>query len=228
METLALIPARAGSKGVPGKNTCHLAGLPLIAHTIEAALQAGLDPVISTDDPEIARVARAHGARAPFLRPDALATDAAGMLGVVAHACEALSLSPDDTLLCLLQPTSPLRRAEDITGALALYASRARPVVSVTPARKHPAWMYTAHEDGVLEPVWSGPEVARRQDGGRVLALNGALYVLPVSTLLEHETFLPPGVLGYEMPAERSVDIDTPTDWIIAEALFLATTDTGG
>jgi CMP-N-acetylneuraminic acid synthetase len=135
---LALVPARGGSKRIPGKNTIALAGRPLIGWTIDAALRSTsiTDTVVSTDDPVIAKAAIAEGARVPFMRPEALATDTAATVDVLLHALR--TLDADYQFICVLQPTSPLRRPEDIDGAVRLAVERnLDAVISVCPV-EHP------------------------------------------------------------------------------------------
>lgn len=220
MATLALIPARGGSKGIPRKNVLPIAGKPLIAWTIEAARSVrGVDAVVvSTDDPEIAEVARHAGADVPFMRPVELAADDTPGIAPVLHALEAL---PQYDSLILLQPTSPLRRREDIEGALALAEERQRAsVVSVCEVGDHPAWMYRLGADDTLDPIFPTPDVTRRQDLSPVYILNGAIYFAHASWLRARQSFIGPDTLGYTMTEEDSVDIDGPLDWRLAELLL--------
>ena len=216
--TLALIPARGGSKGIPRKNIRDIAGKPLIAWTIEAALAAkGIaQVVVSTDDEEIAEIARAWGAQVPFLRPAELATDEAPGIAPVLHAVEQL---PQHEALVLLQPTSPLRSVADIEAVLALGAS-ADFVVSVTAASENPAWMYTLGPAGRLERYAALDDVTRRQDGPAIKVLNGAIYYCKTEALLRERRLVGEGTLGYEMPPRRSVDIDGLLDMKLAELLL--------
>lgn len=214
---LGIIPARAGSKGLPGKNLKEFAGKPLIVHTIEAAMESRLDRVlVSTDDEAIAAVAVAAGAEVPFLRPAHLATDEATSLDVVLHVIEQLGLTPSDAI-CLLQPTSPLRVAADIDSALEIAERSRVSVISVTEFSKPLAWAYRV-EDGALIKAFDGAP-SRRQDAPLLYFPNGAIYVLSVEALRQHGTFIPPGAQSYVMESERSVDIDTALDFAIAEFL---------
>lgn len=217
--TLALIPARGGSKGIPRKNVRPIAGKPLIAWTIEAARNAaGVSRVVvSTEDEGIAAIAREWGAEVPFMRPAELATDEAPGLAPVLHAAESL---PGHDDLILLQPTSPLRGAEHVSALLAFAADRqASSVVSVCEAGKHPAWMYRMDGEGRLEPLMAD-DATRRQELPAAWALNGAMYWIRTAQLLESRTLISPNSLGYPMDAESSTDIDTPLDWRIAEFLL--------
>lgn len=220
MRVLALIPARGGSKGVPRKNVRDIAGRPLIAWTIAVARAArGIDAVVvSTEDPEIAAVARNAGADVPFTRPTELAADDTPGIAPVLHA---LSMLPGYDALLLLQPTSPLRAVADVEGVLALtQASGAPTIVSTRAAGDHPAWMYTRDDTGALVRLDPTPAPPRRQDLPPLFVPNGAVYFAHTEWLIREQTFVGPGTLGYEMPAERSIDIDTPLDWRIAEMLL--------
>jgi CMP-N-acetylneuraminic acid synthetase len=204
MATLAVIPARGGSKGIPRKNIVDFAGKPLIAWTIEAARLAGIERVlVSTDDPEIADVARRFDAEVPFLRPAHLSGDDAAALPVVLHALEQVGAET----VVLLQPTSPLRTAADVSGSLKLHHATGRPVVP---------WLFTMGEDGGLTP--SLPLQDRRQNA-QFFAPNGAIYVAKAVKLRSGESWWSNAV-GFEMPAERSIDIDEPADLVIARALL--------
>jgi CMP-N-acetylneuraminic acid synthetase len=191
----------------------------LIAWTVEAALAArGIDRVVvSTEDEEIAEVARRCGADVPFLRPAELATDEAPGIAPVLHAAQAL---PGHADLILLQPTSPLRGSAEIEALLALATSSgADSVVSVSPVDKHPAWMFAMSETGRLEPFAPG-DAARRQDLPELYALNGAMYWVRTDWLVREHKLVGNGTVGFPMSAESSIDIDTPLDWRFAELLL--------
>jgi len=220
MAVFALIPARGGSKGIPRKNIREIAGKPLIAWTIEAARAApGIDAVVvSTEDAEIAAVAREWGAQVPFMRPPELAADETPGIDPVLHAIGEL---PAYDAVLLLQATSPLRTTADIDGILALASQTGAPaVVSVCEPEDHPNWMYRLDAGSRLEPLLTAPAAARRQDLPPVYALNGAMYFARTAWLRETRGFLSDETRGYPMPAERSVDIDTPLDWRVAEMLL--------
>ena len=210
MPTIAIIPARGGSKGLPGKNIIDFHGKPLIYWTVKAALDSGcFDSVIaSTDSQEIADAALASGATVPGLRPPHLATDEATTHDVIVYT---LDQSPADTVV-VLQPTSPLRTANDIRACLDMYRNTGRPVVSATPAKP---WIFTMIGD-VATPAFDF--TARRQDA-EFLAPNGAVYVFSDEYVRDNRQWWGDAIL-YVMPQERSVDIDTPTDLVIAKALF--------
>lgn len=221
MSVIALIPARGGSKGIARKNIRNFAGKPLIAWTIEAALACRCFDrvVVSTDDKEIAAISVSAGAELPFMRPDELATDTATSFAVAMHALEQLA-EPVEALV-LLQPTSPLRRADDIQAALGRVAETGAPsVVSVTRPDCHPNWLYRMRSDGKLDRYERRARIKRRQDLPPVYTPNGAIYYCRRNWLVATEDFVGVGTVGFEMPAERSIDIDTPSDWRLAELLL--------
>lgn len=220
MSLLALIPARGGSKGIPRKNIRPFCGKPLLQWSIDVALSASsVDRVVvSTDDPEIAEVALVSGAEVPFLRPPELASDTAPGIGPVLHALEQL---PEVSSVLLLQPTSPLRAVEDVDSIVALHRQFGDvAVVSVTPSSKHPAWMFSLSPQQVIEPLLELPGVSCRQELPPAYVLNGALYLASRPLLEQNKAFLTPQTVGYVMPPERSVDIDTLMDWHWAEFLL--------
>ena len=219
MTLLALIPARGGSKGIPRKNVRPFCGKPLLQWSIDAALAASCvdQVVVSTDDPEIVDLAKACGAEVPFLRPAELATDEAPGIAPVLHALQQLPRVSD---LLLLQPTSPLRTSADIEAIVALrQQAGCESVVSLTPSAKHPAWMYGLSQDQRLEPLLELDEIHCRQQLPPAYVLNGALYLASRVFLLREHSFIREDTVGYVMPPERSVDIDTPFEWQWAEFL---------
>lgn len=219
MNVLALIPARGGSKGIPRKNLRPIAGRPLIEWTIAAArtVEGIARVVVSTDDAAIADAARAAGADIPFLRPAELASDEASGMAPVFHALEQL---PEFDAVLLLQPTSPLRSADDIAAVLRIAERDGSAVVSVCQPAEHPAWMYRMNAGDVLSPLLLGTPATRRQDHESAWALNGAIYFATRQWLIDHGSFVAAGTRGFVMPPERSVDIDTLLDWKLAEMLL--------
>jgi CMP-N,N'-diacetyllegionaminic acid synthase len=220
MTLLALIPARGGSKGIPRKNIRPFCGKPLLQWSIEVALAAPSvhQVVVSTDDPEIAAVALAGGAEVPFLRPAELASDTAPGIAPVLHALEQL---PEVSDVLLLQPTSPLRLVEDVEAIVVLRReARREAAVSVTLSSKHPAWMFGLSPHQMLEPLLPAAEAACRQQLPAAYELNGALYLASREFLERERSFLTADTLGYVMPPERSVDIDSQLDWQWAEFLL--------
>jgi CMP-N-acetylneuraminic acid synthetase len=220
MRIFALIPARGGSKGIPRKNIRSIAGKPLIVWTIEAALGAkGIDTVVvSTDDEEIADVARAAGASVPFMRPAALAMDETAGIEPVLHALEML---PQYDAILLLQPTSPLRGTVEIDEVVSIAVEKRPPaIVSLCEAPYHPAWMFRQSANGSIERISASPDAIRRQDLEPVYTLNGAIYYGMREWLTKHRSFIGSETLAYTMPTEASIDIDEPLDWRIAELLL--------
>jgi N-acylneuraminate cytidylyltransferase/CMP-N,N'-diacetyllegionaminic acid synthase len=220
VKTFALIPARGGSKGIPRKNIKLIAGKPLIVWTIEAALRSSLldAVVVSTDDPEIAEVARQAGAQVPFMRPSELAQDQTSGLDPVLHALDQL---PQYDSVLLLQPTSPLRNTDDIDACLCLaMRQNAHSVVSVSEADTHPYWTYRLTKDQALSRFVDAEPIARRQDRPQAFELNGALYFADANWLRSSGSLVGTETLAYVMAKERSVDLDTPLDWKLAELLL--------
>lgn len=211
---LALIPARGGSKGLPGKNIMRVKERPLIAWTAEAARGSRYvdQVVLSTDDEAIMAVGLQWGCEVPFRRPAALATDETPSIEVVMHALEAL---PEFGFVVLLQPTSPLRCAADIDAAVEMMIAAGAPAcVSVAEVEQNPYWMYRLAEKGSLRPLLDPPpgEITRRQDLPAVYALNGAIYISEVAWLLRAMTFVTDETVAYVMPRSRSLDVDTQAD----------------
>jgi CMP-N,N'-diacetyllegionaminic acid synthase len=220
-KVVGLITARGGSKGVPGKNIIELGGKPLIAWSIQTALQSRyIDRLIlSSDDEDIISIAEDFGCEAPFRRPVELANDTASSVDVARHALTRLEEKFD--YLVLLQPTSPFRLASDIDECLDLCLSRGAPAaVTVTKADKPPAWMFELDTEQYLQSVLPTPSTAtRRQDLKEIYALNGAVFIVRIDGFRETNSFLPRGTVGKIMPIERSLDIDTAQDLFIARAL---------
>lgn len=214
LSVLALITARGGSKGLPGKNIRPVHGRPLIQFTIDAARRsAAVDRVVlSSDDDAIMQAARDGGCEVPFRRPPQLAGDEAKSIDVVLHALDAL---PPLDLVVLLQPTSPQRSADDIDAACKLLVERNAPAcVSVTLAEQSPYWMYWLDDSQRLQALLpSPPHASRRQDLPPVYVLNGALYVARCDWLRRSGSFVTAETVAYPMPRERSIDIDTLDDF---------------
>lgn len=227
---MGLITARGGSKGVPRKNVRLLAGKPLIVWTIEAAQAARrLDRlIVSTDDADIAELCRSQGVEVPFLRPGELAGDASPHADVVLHAIEWMrdhaGYLPD--YLVLLQPTSPLRIAADIDSAVEIAIRRQTDaVISVTPTHNHPCLVRQIDEQGLLQP-FVPCELAnpRRQDLPPSYALNGAVFVYRVATILQTRSLACTSCLAYVMPEQRSLQIDTPWEFLLCDLVARHTT----
>lgn len=221
---VAVIPARGGSKAIPRKNVVTVGGRPLIAYTIEAARQARSIAriIVSTDDAEIAEVARQWGAEVPFTRPAALARDDTPGVEPLVHAAEWLrDHGGVPAWIMLLQATSPLRDADDIDAAVALaYARDADAVVAVTPVRHHPHWSKKLTADGRLAEAFPSERAyAARQELPDVFGIAGALYLVKTDVLLARKTFYTDRTYGYVLPEDRALDIDTPWDLRVFEAL---------
>jgi N-acylneuraminate cytidylyltransferase len=220
MRVLGLIPARGGSKGIPGKNLVELGGRSLLSWTAGAALESGLTrTVISTDDEAIAAEAVRCGIEVPFIRPAHLASDEAASIDVVLHALDNVDESYEAVML--LQPTSPFREVADINGAIALLEqSVADSVVSVVEVGDaHPARMKFI-EDGVLidPPFAEEYEGQPRQTLPKLYLRNGAVYLTRVASLRQR-TFKGQRSLAWVMPETRSVNIDSPLDLVVARSL---------
>jgi N-acylneuraminate cytidylyltransferase/CMP-N,N'-diacetyllegionaminic acid synthase len=222
MKIIGVIPARGGSKGIPGKNIRRLAGRPLIEWTIQAALESSLvdEVVVSTDDAKIAACALKCGASVPFMRPPELATDEASSVSVALHA---LTFYPDAQQVVLLQPTSPLRESVDIDYMLKHHLKSGNlSTASICPVHEHPYWMYEIDDDGRLSPLVVGREIAiPRQKFPEYYSLNGAIYISEVNHLVKLRKLVTLGTVGYIMSREKSVDIDSEQDWQLAESLLL-------
>lgn len=222
---LAIIPARGGSKGVPRKNIRDFCGKPLIAWTIEEALKCKyIDRLlVSTEDQEIAAVAKKYGAEVPFLRPEDLARDETPGIEPVLHAISWLreheKFSPD--LTCTLQCTSPFRKAYQISEALEkLVAGPYDSIISVCESEVNPYWMKKI-EDGKLKDFMpTGINYTRRQDLPKVYRLNGALYLAWTSLLVRNKNWYTEKTIPYVMDKASSLDIDDLLDFKIAEYLM--------
>ncbi len=219
MKVLGIIPARGGSKGVPRKNIRELAGKPLLGYTADAALGAKTltRVIVSTDDEEIRDVAISLGLDVPFLRPDALAQDDTPTLPVIQHVLRTLE---GYDAMCLLQPTDPLRRAEDIDACVSLLInSDADAVVSMLPVPAHhnPHWVYFQNQDGSLELATGGVDpIPRRQLLPPAFHRSGSVYVTRSEAVLAGSLY-GNKVIGHPMDPARTVNIDTWEDWAEAE-----------
>ena len=225
--TLALIPARGGSKGLPRKNVLEVGGKPLIAWSVEAGLaSAHVDAVVvTTDDAEIAEVARAHGAEVPFLRPAELALDTSPSIDAVLHALDALVADGREfDYLALLEPTSPLRAPGDLDRAIELLAANEAEtdaVVSVGEVHmEHPSIVKRiAH--GRLEPyVPESVKVTRRQELGRAYFPYGVIYLSKVSSLRETRSFYPERTIPMLIERWQNYEIDDVYDMVCVDAIL--------
>jgi CMP-N-acetylneuraminic acid synthetase len=225
MATLALIPARGGSKGVPRKNLRSVGGRSLLQRAIDSALRVdGIDHVlVSTDDPEIADEARRWGAEAPFLRPPELASDTAGILPAIEHALNAFEqhVGSDIGTLVLLEPTSPFRTADHVSAAMRMFDRGVHAsVVSVCPLERKPENIFRKTADS-LERYIKDPQpgFVRRQDMQSLCRLNSAIYVASAAAVLSRRSLLIEPVGFIEMTGIESVNIDEETDLMLAEAV---------
>lgn len=226
MKILAIVPARGGSKRLPGKNIKILNGKPLIQWAIESAL--GVDDIsrvmVSTDSQQIANVALESGAEVPFLRPDNLATDTSSSSVVIKHALDYYKDQGEcfDFVL-LLQPTSPIRNKKHIEQAIALLRSKnADAVVSVCECEHSPLWTNTLPENLSMDKfIKDEIKHTRSQDLPLSYRLNGAIYLSKVSRFYEENTlFLSSNIYAYVMDSESSVDIDHELDFLLAETIL--------
>lgn len=226
LKPLYIVPARGGSKGIPRKNIKMLCGKPLIAYSIEAARMAGAPDgriILSTDDDEIADTARQLGLEVSYMRPAALATDTAGSREVILDVMDwADSRGIDYDCVVLLQPTSPMRNADDIRRSLDAYSDEIDMAVTVIPASSNPYYncFETDPDSGYLHVSKGDGLYTRRQDAPPVWEYNGAVYVINPKSIRATGLGQFKRRVAVEMPRERSVDLDTPLDWMVAEALM--------
>jgi N-acylneuraminate cytidylyltransferase len=223
---LAIIPARAGSKRLPGKNIKELAGKPLIQWTMEAAKNSALltEVIVSTDDEKIVELAKEIDVNVPFVRPEHLAQDKSSSIDVIKHAIDFLEKQGKTfDFIMLLQPTSPLRTSLHIDEAIHLLNDKsADAVISVCPTEHSPLWSNTLDDSGKMDSFIS-PEIknTRSQDLPIHYRLNGALYITRVERLLaENSMFINNNIFAYKMTTESSVDIDERIDFTLAEAIM--------
>lgn len=222
MKPLVIIPARGGSKGIPGKNIKLLGGKPLIQYTIEAALEVTDKEhiVVSTDCEKIKDVVESLGIKVPSLRPKELACETTGTYEVLLYELSNLESKGEffDNVI-LLQPTSPFRDGQQILEALNLYNNTLDMLVSVKETKSNPYFVLREEDDnGFLVPSKSSVSI-RRQDIPKVYELNGAIYIINISVLKKMPLYKFTKVKKYLMDEFSSHDIDTMMDWYLAEAL---------
>ena len=221
----AIIPARGGSKTIPRKNMLRIEGETIVERAIRLARESGwVDRVlVTTDDPEIYAIAKLHDVAPPSLRPAHLATDLATTIDAVNHLI--VDASIDDGYVLLLQPTSPLRTTDDLDALCHAFEANpeAQAIVSVVRHDSpHPNKIVTINGGYVRSYLGTNPSVPR-QSLPVVHAINGAFYIVPRQILVEQQTFLPARTLAFEMPVERSINLDTPTDLLLMETLLRKT-----
>lgn len=230
MKVVGIITARGGSKGIPGKNLRLLSGEPLICHTVKAALGAkGLSGVlVSSDSEDILAAAKGCGGVFTVHRPPELAGDASPTIDAVLNALDRYESGTGEKpeLIMLLQPTAPLRMASDIDAAIRLFESApagTRSLISCYDATSiHPSIMYRLGSDGLGERIWAGEATLRRQEFEKVFVRNGAIYLARREWVVAEKRLYDESPLLYEMPRERSINIDEETDLILAQALLAA------
>jgi len=224
---LAVIPARGGSKGIPNKNIADVGGSPLIKYTIDAAIKSTMltHCVVSTDSDKISDVAKSLGAMVPFRRPEHLSNDKALSLPVMQNAVEFMESlhGYQYDVIVMLQPTTPLRRVEDIDDSISLLLdANADSVISVVEVEgHHPLRMKRVIDGRLINYIDQGHEDMRpRQDLPPVYIRNGAIYATIRNTLMIEDSFTGKDSRAYIMPSERSVNIDTYKDLILAKSFF--------
>lgn len=227
MNCLYIIPARGGSKGIPRKNIKPLAGRPLIGYTIDALDRLGVAHdriILSTDSEEISDVGRSLGLEVPYRRPASLATDTAGSREVILDAMRwADSQQIIYDCVVLLQPTSPLRTPDDILRAVAALEADSEADMAVTVCRSPHNPYYDIFEtapDGSLHISKGSGLITRRQDAPPVWIYNGAVYAMRAESVRRYPLGAMPRRIPVEMPADRSIDLDTPADWQRAESII--------
>lgn len=223
-DPLYIIPARGGSKGIPGKNIKPLCGRPLIHYSIDVARSLAPDShiIVSTDDDAIREVAESTGLKVAYRRPAELGGDRVGSREVILDVMDyADRKGIIYNKVVLLQPTSPLRTVDDVRGCLALYSPDVDMVVSVTEAACNPYYdCFESSADGYLHVSKGDGLITRRQDAPKAWQYNGAVYVINPRSIRQRGLGAFTRRIPFEMPRERSVDLDTPLDWMILEHIM--------
>lgn len=224
---ICTITVRAGSKGVPGKNLRVVAGRPLFGHSVAQAAATGLfdEIIVSSDSEQILRLAPGHGATGVVRRPPEMATDTAGKVPAIAHAVHATEERTGKRFaVCVdLDATSPLRTVDDIRAAVAMFeATNAESLITGSEARRNPYFNLVEEQPDGTVAVSKRPDdaVLRRQDAPRCFDMNGSIYVWRRESLLGQEVVFFPSTILFEMPAERSIDVDSEFDFRIVEWLM--------
>lgn len=225
IELLAIIPARGGSKGLPGKNIRNLNGRPMINYTIEAAFASDYvqEVIVSTDDKDIARLSQEAGVKVPSLRPEYLATDETKIIEVIQHVLFEIENNNNCIVknIMLLQPTSPLRNNSDIDEAYRLYIeSGAESLQSVTEAPVHPYILRRIRDNQLIPYLNNNEDNLRRQDVEPLFQLNGAIYICKRDLIINKNSIIGDYNIPYIMPLERSVDIDNLYDFKLVEFIL--------
>lgn len=223
-----VVPARGGSKGLPGKNLAPVGGIPLVGRAVRTGCRTlqrlGVvgRVVCTTDSHEIASVAREWGAEVPFLRSDELATDSATTFEVLVDVINRLDLDRQ-SLLAIIQPTSPLVIPNDVARAVELHRATGAPVVGVAENTHPPGWTFHMSKDGHLQSATGGSLVGRRQDDAGYVRICGAVYVSEVGWLLDHRSFIHESTRALLIPDERAIDIDSASGLMIARGMLAQT-----
>ena len=226
MKILYLITARGGSKGIPGKNTKLLNGIPLIVYAINTARQLSEDELIcvSTDDDAIISVVKETGLAVPFKRPAELATDTAGSDAVILHALrfyEAKNIPVD--VIVLMQPTSPFRTATHIKEALKHYTGNEDLILGVKETKSNPYYILMEEDEHNFLHLSKklSANIIRRQDAPKVYEINGAVYIINATSMKKYQSLSKfEKIKKYVMSEEDSLDIDTALDWKLAELIL--------
>lgn len=225
MRNLAIIPARSGSKGLKDKNIRLLNGQPLLKYSIDAAISSNLfdEIMVSTDSSIYAEIAKAAGASVPVLRSEVNSSDKASSSNVIIEVLNYYKqVGKNFDTFCLLQPTSPLRKAEDIIRAYELFIRKsAKAVVSVCEAEHTPLWCNVLNEDCSLENFLPVEATGQRQNYKQYYRINGAIYIVDIQQYLEDNNLYVKNCYAYIMNRKNSVDIDTIDDFEYAEYLML-------
>lgn len=224
MKSIAIIPARSGSKGLPDKNIKMFCGKPLMAWTIEAALKSQQfdEVMVSTDSTRYADIAKAYGARVPFLRSETMSSDTAGTWDTVREVIDNYrGMGKEFDILCLLQPTSPLRDSVNVTEGMQLFRNKeADSVISVCRLDHSINACNILGKDMSMNGFFDSNKSGRRQDAKEYYRINGAIYIQNVSELMQQKNIYGPKSYAYVMDKISSVDIDDVVDFIQAEALM--------
>lgn len=222
-KVLALIPARGGSKGIPGKNIKLLCGHPLIAYTISAARKSRYidDVVVTTDSEDIAAAALRYGAEVPFLRPAELSGDTSRSIDALVHARDVLTdLGREYDSIVFMQPTSPLRHSREVDEAIEVFYSHGSlGLASVVEVTENPLLTRSLGESGVLHPIIPVSSTVRRQEMPKFYHVSGAIYINSAAQL-SSETSLNDNPIAYIMERDQSIDIDSLEDFMRAEQIL--------
>lgn len=223
---IVLIPARGGSKGLPGKNVRMLGDMPLIAHSICAALSAELVTrvIVSTDDAEISAVATEYGAEVPFMRPPELAQDDSMVMDAYLYTIDRLAEQSGSKIseFTALLPTAPFRTHGDIDSAINIFREQnADSVISVTETEIPVQWYRKIDEEGILREYLPGFDAIQNRQHNKVTYVpNGAIYIFKTEVLRSSRKYYTNKTYPYIMPSCRSVDIDTELDFLYSEFLI--------